>query len=80
MLLPPLPAEPAALLDELGAPPRLVAHLRLVHDPEELSVPGHRHEAAGHQLFLARGTAENKARFQFSASRKAPENSPDIRS
>ncbi|MEV5907149.1 HD domain-containing protein [Streptomyces sp. NPDC052127] len=28
----PLPAEVAALLDEVGAPPRLVAHLRAVHD------------------------------------------------
>ncbi|MEV1064652.1 HD domain-containing protein [Streptomyces sp. NPDC050263] len=28
----PLPAEAAALLDEVGAPPRLVAHLRAVHD------------------------------------------------
>ncbi|GJF27509.1 phosphohydrolase [Kitasatospora sp. NE20-6] len=28
----PLPAETAALLAGLGAPPRLVAHLRLVHD------------------------------------------------
>ncbi|MEV6210933.1 HD domain-containing protein [Kitasatospora sp. NPDC051914] len=27
-----LPADAAALLEELGAPPRLVAHLRLVHD------------------------------------------------
>ncbi|MER5428236.1 HD domain-containing protein [Streptomyces sp. NPDC002588] len=28
----PLPADAAALLGELGAPPRLVAHLRAVHD------------------------------------------------
>ena len=28
----PLPVEVAALLDEVGAPPRLVAHLRAVHD------------------------------------------------
>lgn len=31
-VLRPLPAEVAALLDEVGAPPRLVAHLRAVHD------------------------------------------------
>ncbi|MDX3311657.1 HD domain-containing protein [Streptomyces sp. ME08-AFT2] len=28
----PLPAEAVRLLDEIGAPPRLVAHLRAVHD------------------------------------------------
>lgn len=32
MNLRPLPAEVASLLDTLGAPPRLVAHLTLVHD------------------------------------------------
>ncbi|WP_327319864.1 HD domain-containing protein [Streptomyces sp. NBC_01235] len=31
-VLRPLPVEVAALLDEIGAPPRLVAHLRAVHD------------------------------------------------
>lgn len=31
-VLRPLPAAVAALLDEVGAPPRLVAHLRAVHD------------------------------------------------
>jgi hypothetical protein len=31
-VLRPLPVQVAALLDEIGAPPRLVAHLRAVHD------------------------------------------------
>ncbi|MEU4155487.1 HD domain-containing protein [Actinoplanes sp. NPDC026670] len=95
-----LPGEVARLLELLGAPPRLAAHLRLVHDvawdltgwlagahpevvfdraavlfgaathdvgkvvfPEELSVPGVRHEAAGRELLSARGVPERLARF-----------------
>ncbi len=35
---------------------------KVVH-PEELSVPGHRHEAAGRELLLARGVPARLARF-----------------
>jgi hypothetical protein len=93
----PLPAEAVALVEAAGAPPRLLAHLRLVHDvaaristwagdrlpfdadavlfgaathdigkvvhPEELEVPGRRHEAAGRELLLRRGVDADRARF-----------------
>ncbi|MFJ8106108.1 HD domain-containing protein [Streptomyces sp. NPDC096132] len=106
----PLPVSVAGLLAELGAPPRLVAHLRAVHEVaaqlvdwlarhrpelavdreavlfgaathdvgkvlhrEELSGPGSRHEEAGRELLLARGTAPELARFAGShASWHAP--------
>lgn len=48
------------LLDSFDAPPRLVAHLRLVHDigkavrRDELSGPGHEHEPVGCQLLADR--------------------------
>ncbi len=95
-----LPAFSANLLEDLRAPPRLVAHLTLVHDvavrlvsllrkrwpqlsvdaqavafgaslhdvgkavvQQELSQPGHRHEALGEELLLARGVAPALARF-----------------
>jgi hypothetical protein len=100
---PPLPELPPAAAEILGAhraPPRLIAHLRLVHDvagklvdwlptayddvrfdreavlfgaathdigkiihPEELSGPGHLHEAAGQRLLLAAGVEPRLARF-----------------
>lgn len=100
MNLAPLPREVAALLRELHAPPRLIAHLTLVHDvartltarldaawpalvydresvwmgaalhdigkvayPEELTQPGHAHEAAGEALLLDRGLPKALARF-----------------
>ncbi|BCJ54776.1 phosphohydrolase [Actinoplanes sp. NBRC 14428] len=96
----PLPAAAAELLVALGAPPRLGAHLRAVHDvawsltdrlgrlrpelrfdttavlfgaathdigkiehAEELSGPGHRHEAAGRDLLLRYGVPIDLARF-----------------
>jgi hypothetical protein len=96
----PMPPEAVTLLHHLHAPPRLVAHLRLVHDvatqlvaglqqtyptlalqsaevlfgaathdsgkivhPEELSQPGHQHEAAGELLLLQHGVPPHLARF-----------------
>lgn len=95
-----LPPEVEALLLAEGAPPRLVAHLTLVHDvalrlvagvakawprlsfdkeavafgaathdigkarhPNELSGPGHEHEAAGERLLLEHGFPVTRARF-----------------
>ena len=108
--LAPLPAEAVEHLVAVQAPPRLGAHLRLVHDvagwlteglagrfdfdrelvlfgaavhdigkvrhPEELSWPGHEHEAAGYALLLERGVAEPRAR---TARDHASWSRPDIR-
>jgi hypothetical protein len=100
MKLRPLPDEVAHLLDNVDAPPRLIAHLTLVHDvasmliaqidmawpsldydrhavalgaavhdigkvmyPDELSRPGHAHEAAGEALLVERGFPREIARF-----------------
>lgn len=95
-----LPDEVAHLLDTVGTPQRLIAHLTLVHDvacaliaqmgmswpeldyerqavalgaavhdigkvayPEELSRPGHAHEAAGEALLVEHGFPREIARF-----------------
>jgi putative nucleotidyltransferase with HDIG domain len=100
MNLHPLPLQVHTLLRELFAPPRLVAHLTLVHDVactltaqldaswpdlaydreavrlgaavhdigkvvhvEELSQPGHAHEAAGEERLRAHGFPDEIARF-----------------
>ncbi len=100
LVLRPLPAEITHLLQRAGAPPRLVAHLTLVHDVacqlvdalgqafpgvclardeivfgaathdigkavvrDELSEPGHAHEARGRALLLELGMPAHLARF-----------------
>lgn len=106
--LPALPARVVALLQAEHAPPRLWAHLAIVHGvairliadvrrawpklafdadavafgaathdigkarhPEELSVPGVQHEAAGLALLLEHGVAPTLARFAESHGQRA---------
>jgi putative nucleotidyltransferase with HDIG domain len=111
----PLPEPIARLLSALGASPRLVAHLTLVHDvacilvarldarwpdlaydreavrlgaavhdigkvehPEELTQPGHLHEAAGEALLRAHGFSAELARFARTHGQWAGEPRPGL--
>ncbi len=115
MRLRPLPDEVAHLLDALDAPPRLRAHLTLVHDvartlmtqmdrtwpdldydhhavalgaaihdvgkvlyPDELSQPGHAHEAAGEALLIESGFPREMARFARTHRQWQAETTPPL--
>jgi hypothetical protein len=108
-----MPPEVVSLLERLAAPPRLVAHLTLVHDvaytlidrvdeawpdlsydreavrfgaathdigkvahPEELTRPGHMHEAAGETLLRCHGYPDELARFARTHGEWASEPAP----